>query len=129
MKTQVKLVSLFIVLQVAVVSSAQVPSSPANSFNPSYSSRIYEVGSTELPSDAYNPFGVSRPVPLAETTEQRDNSGLRTGHGNSENPDSPDYGQTDYSPVGEPYILALFALLFAAFAVWRRTKTQHPTDS
>lgn len=33
--------------------------------------------------------------------------------------DLPDYGQTDLSPLGEPWILAIFAVVFAGIIAWK----------
>ena len=78
-----------------------------------YSPTIYEVGTNELPSDAYNP---------ANTGQERSNKpGIRTGHGD-DNISGPEYGQSDFSPVGEPFVLLLCAAAFGAVIAMRRRR-------
>ena len=77
-----------------------------------YSPTIYAVGTDEVPSDAYNPSGGSR----------ANKPGIRTGHGDDDI-HGPEYGNTeDYSPVGEPLVLLLYAVLFAGVLTFRKAK-------
>ena len=88
------------------------PRAPYSSVG-SYSPTIYEVGTNELPSDAYNP---------ANTGQERANKpGIRTGHGD-DNISGPEYGQSDSSPVGEPLVLLLCAAAFGAVIAMRRRR-------
>ena len=140
MKTQIRLVSMFVMLFCTAGSFAQGAVSPFNwrgdNGHPfismrsvaeggyqasSYSPTIYEVGTSAVPSDAYNPFPQTKhPQQFAVTTEeQKDKSGAKFGHDNSNNPTPGDYGQTEYSPVGDPLVLAFFALLFAGMVAVR----------
>ena len=74
----------------------------------SYSPTIYEVGTNELPSDAYNP---------ANTGQERANKpGIRTF-----NPPS-DPGQSEEFPVGEPLVLLLCAAAFGVVIAMRRRR-------
>lgn len=140
MKSHIRLVSMFVMLYLTAGSYAQGAVSPFNwrgdNGHPfismrsvaeegyqasSYTPTIYEVGTSEVPSDAYNPFPQAKqPQQFAVTTEERkDNSGAKFGHDNPDNPTPADYGQTDLSPVGDPLVLTLFALLFAGMVAYR----------
>ena len=70
---------------------------------------IYDVGSSELPSDAYDPTtgGASR-----------DNKPGIRGLGGGTDPGE----QSDKSPIGEPLALLAFAALFAGAIALRRAK-------
>ena len=135
MKTQIRLVSMFVMLFCTAGSFAQGAVSPFNwrgdNGHPfismrsvaeggyqasSYSPTIYEVGTSAVPSDAYNPFPLSaKPQQFAVTTEEKkDNSVILRGF---DTPDEP--GQSDESPIGDPLSLALFALLFAGIVGYR----------
>ena len=75
----------------------------------SYSPTIYPVGTDEVPSDAYNPS--------SEGTGRANKPGIRKGF------DTPgEANQSEDYPVGEPLVLLLFAVLFAAAITLRRTK-------
>ena len=139
MKTQVRFVSTFLMLFVAAASFAQGAVSPFNwrgdddhpfigmrsvaeeGYHVStYASIIYEVGTPDVPSDAYNPFPrAKQPQQFAVTTEERKDidSEIRWlgGYGEGDDPGEADPG----SPVGDPLSLALFALLFAGIVGYR----------
>ena len=74
-----------------------------------YAPTIYAVGSEELPSAAYDPTG--------EKT-RANKPGVKTGHGD-DNISGPEYGQTQYSPIGDAWVLIAFA---ACFALWQLTR-------
>ena len=76
-----------------------------------YSPTIYEVGTNELPSDAYNP---------AVTGQSHANKpGMRRDtYDEFDTPDDPN--QSTDNPIGEPLALMLFAAAFAAVAALRR---------
>ena len=57
-----------------------------------YSPTIYAVGSTELPSDAYDP--------TTEGRERANKPGVRSGHGD-DGIGGPEYGQSSESPIGD----------------------------
>lgn len=73
-----------------------------------YSPTIYAVGTDEVPSDAYNPSGGGGPV---------NKPGIRGLSGGTDPGE-----QSDYSPVGEPLVLLLFAVLFAGVLTFRKAK-------
>ena len=138
MKTQVRIILTLLLLPLAAGVYAQGGISPFNwqgennrpfigmssvacagyqNTNTAYASTIYAVGTREIPSDRYNPFA---------TAKDR-SGGIRFGHDNPDNPMNPEYGQTDYSPIGEPLVLVLFALLFAGVITYKkRLKKTNP---
>lgn len=138
MKSHIRLVSMFLMLYLAAGSYAQGAVSPFNwrgdNGHPfismrsvaeegyqasSYTPTIYEVGTSEVPSDAYNPFPQAKqPQQFAVTPEERkDNSVVMKGFDTG-----VDYGQSEESPVGDPLVLTLFALLFAGMVAVKTRK-------
>ena len=74
-----------------------------------YSPTIYEVGTNELPSDAYDP--------TSDAQARNNKSGIRRGF------DTPgDTPPSEENPVGDPFVLLFFALAFAATVLFRRKK-------
>ena len=113
---------LVAVAQAQAQPQAEAPSYSIGSVNntnqtgSSYSSTVYAVGDNSAPSSAPGARGISGP--------RRD---FDTG---------AESGQSDESPVGEPFVLLLMAALFAAVVAFRtrnsarssvRTRTCNPS--
>lgn len=75
----------------------------------SYSPTIYEVGTNDLPSDAYDP--------TTEGKERANKPGIKkdfiTG---------PETGQSNEYPIGEPWVLAFFAVVAGGVIAFRRKR-------
>ena len=126
MKTQVRIILTLLLLPLAAGVYAQGGISPFNwqgennrpfigmssvscagyqNTNTAYASTIYAVGTREIPSDRYNPFA---------TAKDR-SGGIRFDF---DIPDDPN--PSELSPIGEPLVLVLFALLFAGVITYKK---------
>ncbi len=83
-----------------------------------YNGTVYEPFSNTTPSEASNPARISGP--RREKIDNGDDG--EGGEGGEGWIDKPDYGGTGLSPIGEPWIMALFALAFAGVIAIRQYK-------
>ncbi|MBR3407247.1 MAG: hypothetical protein IKG86_00200 [Paludibacteraceae bacterium] len=84
----------------------------------SYQGQVYTPFSGEVPSSQSSPARISGP--RREKIDTGDEG--EGGEGGEGWLDKPDYGGTDLSPIGEPWIMALFALAFAGVIAIRQYK-------
>ena len=96
---------------------AQMQSQMMMSSGSSYTGTVYQPFSNTTPSEANNP---TRLGPRREKIDTGDEG--EGGEGGEGWIDKPDYGGTDLSPIGEPWIMALFALAFAGVIALRQYK-------
>ena len=113
---------LMIIMAVALIAlptmaqQEQWQTSTMQTSGSAYSSQVTAVGATAAPSEATttSSYAPGRPGNIRRTEV---NTGDFDGTGD------PETGQSSQSPIGEPWVLAIFAAAFAAVIAVRQRRT------
>ena len=122
MKNKISYIITFIFLSIGFVYTQAEPLYPSGQLEPQPMQNAQVMPTTGYNGTVYAPFDASAP---SEQSEVEGNSGSRPRGGIKRGGNfnyGTEYGQSNESPVGEPWVLAIFALAFAGVVAIRKTK-------
>ena len=120
MKTRHYIIAIMSVATLTANAQTYTPASPND--GAIQSQQIMSSG-TKYSGPVYTPFDNSVPSEQTYSGAQKNNPFETGKQGETIRKDfdtGAETGQSTESPIGEPYVLALFALLFSAFIAYRR---------
>lgn len=122
MKNKISYIITFIFLSIGFVYTQAEPLYPSGQLEPQPMQNAQVMPTTGYNGTVYAPFDASAP---SEQSEVEGNSGSRPRGGIKRGGNfnyGTEYGQSNDSPIGEPWVLAIFALAFAGVVALRKTK-------
>ena len=122
MKNKISYIITFIFLSIGFVYTQAEPLYPSGQLEPQPMQNAQVMPTTGYNGTVYAPFDASAP---SEQSEVEGNSGSRPRGGIKRGGNfnyGTEYGQSNDSPIGEPWVLAIFALAFAGVLAIRKTK-------
>ena len=122
MKNKISYIITFIFLSIGFVYTQAEPLYPSGQLEPQPMQNAQVMPTTGYNGTVYAPFDASAP---SEQSEVEGNSGSRPRGGIKRGGNfnyGTEYGQSNESPIGEPWVLAIFALAFAGVLAIRKTK-------
>ena len=122
MKNKISYIITFIFLSIGFAYTQAEPLFPSAQLEPQPMQNAQVMPTTGYNGTVYAPFDASAP---SEQSEVEGNSGSRPRGGIKRGGNfnyGTEYGQSNESPVGEPWVLAIFALAFAGVIALRKTK-------
>ena len=122
MKNKISYIITFIFLSIGFAYTQAEPLYPSAQLEPQPMQNAQVMPTTGYNGTVYAPFDASAP---SEQSEVEGNSGSRPRGGIKRGGNfnyGTEYGQSNESPIGEPWVLAIFALAFAGVLALRKTK-------
>lgn len=122
MKNKISYIITFIFLSIGFAYTQAEPLYPSAQLEPQPMQNAQVMPTTGYNGTVYAPFDASAP---SEQSEVEGNSGSRPRGGIKRGGNfnyGTEYGQSNDSPIGEPWVLAIFALAFAGVLALRKTK-------
>ena len=122
MKNKISYIITFIFLSIGFAYTQAEPLYPSAQLEPQPMQNAQVMPTTGYNGTVYAPFDASAP---SEQSEVEGNSGSRPRGGIKRGGNfnyGTEYGQSNESPIGEPWVLAIFALAFAGVIALRKTK-------
>lgn len=122
MKNKISYIITFIFLSIGFAYTQAEPLYPSAQLEPQPMQNAQVMPTTGYNGTVYAPFDASAP---SEQSEVEGNSGSRPRGGIKRGGNfnyGTEYGQSNDSPIGEPWVLAIFALAFAGVVALRKTK-------
>ena len=122
MKNKISYIITFIFLSIGFAYTQAEPLYPSAQLEPQPMQNAQVMPTTGYNGTVYAPFDASAP---SEQSEVEENSGSRPRGGIKRGGNfnyGTEYGQSNESPIGEPWVLAIFALAFAGVIALRKTK-------
>ena len=122
MKNKISYIFTFIFLSIGFAYTQAEPLYPSAQLEPQPMQNAQVMPTTGYNGTVYAPFDASAP---SEQSEVEGNSGSRPRGGIKRGGNfnyGTEYGQSNESPIGEPWVLAIFALAFAGVLAIRKTK-------
>lgn len=122
MKNKISYIITFIFLSIGFAYTQAEPLYPSAQLEPQPMQNAQVMPTTGYNGTVYAPFDASAP---SEQSEVEGNSGSRPRGGIKRGGNfnyGTEYGQSNDSPIGEPWVLAIFALAFAGVIALRKTK-------
>lgn len=122
MKNKISYIITFIFLSIGFAYTQAEPLYPSAQLEPQPMQNAQVMPTTGYSGTVYAPFDASAP---SEQSEVEGNSGSRPRGGIKRGGNfnyGTEYGQSNESPIGEPWVLAIFALAFAGVVALRKTK-------
>ena len=127
MKNKISYIITFIFLSIGFAYTQAEPLYPSAQLEPQPMQNAQVMPTTGYNGTVYAPFDASAP---SEQSEVEGNSGSRPRGGIKRGGNfnyGTEYGQSNESPIGEPWILAIFALAFAGVVAIRKRKNHRTT--
>ena len=122
LKNKISYIITFIFLSIGFAYTQAEPLYPSAQLEPQPMQNAQVMPTTGYNGTVYAPFDASAP---SEQSEVEENSGSRPRGGIKRGGNfnyGTEYGQSNESPIGEPWVLAIFALAFAGVLALRKTK-------
>ena len=122
LRNKVSYIITFIFLSIGFAYTQAEPLYPSAQLEPQPMQNAQVMPTTGYNGTVYAPFDASAP---SEQSEVEGNSGSRPRGGIKRGGNfnyGTEYGQSNESPIGEPWVLAIFALAFAGVIALRKTK-------
>ena len=122
LKNKISYIITFIFLSIGFAYTQAEPLYPSAQLEPQPMQNAQVMPTTGYNGTVYAPFDASAP---SEQSEVEGNSGSRPRGGIKRGGNfnyGTEYGQSNESPIGEPWVLAIFALAFAGVIALRKTK-------
>ena len=122
LKNKISYIITFIFLSIGFAYTQAEPLYPSAQLEPQPMQNAQVMPTTGYNGTVYAPFDASAP---SEQSEVEGNSGSRPRGGIKRGGNfnyGTEYGQSNDSPIGEPWVLAIFALAFAGVVAIRKTK-------
>ena len=122
MKNKISYIITFIFLSIGFAYTQAEPLYPSAQLARQPLQNAQVMPTTGYNGTVYAPFDASAP---SEQSEVEGNSGSRPRGGIKRGGNfnyGTEYGQSNDSPIGEPWVLAIFALAFAGVLALRKTK-------
>ena len=122
LKNKISYIITFIFLSIGFAYTQAEPLYPSAQLEPQPMQNAQVMPTTGYNGTVYAPFDASAP---SEQSEVEGNSGSRPRGGIKRGGNfnyGTEYGQSNESPIGEPWVLAIFALAFAGVLALRKTK-------
>ena len=122
LKNKISYIITFIFLSIGFAYTQAEPLYPSAQLEPQPMQNAQVMPTTGYNGTVYAPFDASAP---SEQSEVEGNSGSRPRGGIKRGGNfnyGTEYGQSNDSPIGEPWVLAIFALAFAGVLALRKTK-------
>ena len=122
MKNKISYIITFIFLSIGFAYTQAEPLYPSAQLESQPMQNAQVMPTTGYNGTVYAPFDASAP---SEQSEVEGNSGSRPRGGIKRGGNfnyGTEYGQSNESPIGEPWVLAIFALAFAGVLALRKTK-------
>lgn len=122
LKNKISYIITFIFLSIGFAYTQAEPLYPSAQLEPQPMQNAQVMPTTGYNGTVYAPFDASAP---SEQSEVEGNSGSRPRGGIKRGGNfnyGTEYGQSNESPIGEPWVLAIFALAFAGVVALRKTK-------
>ena len=122
MKNTISYIITFVFLSIGFVYTQAEPLYPSAQLEPQPMQNAQVMPTTGYNGTVYAPFDASAP---SEQSEVEGNSGSRPRGGIKRGGNfnyGTEYEQSNESPIGEPWVLAIFALAFAGVVALRKTK-------
>lgn len=127
MKNKISYIITFIFLSIGFAYTQAEPLYPSAQLEPQPMQNAQVMPTTGYNGTVYAPFDASAP---SEQSEVEGNSGSRPRGGIKRGGNfnyGTEYGQSNDSPIGEPWVLAIFALAFAGVLAIRKRKNHRTT--
>lgn len=127
LKNKISYIITFIFLSIGFAYTQAEPLYPSAQLEPQPMQNAQVMPTTGYNGTVYAPFDASAP---SEQSEVEGNSGSRPRGGIKRGGNfnyGTEYGQSNDSPVGEPWVLAIFALAFAGVLALRKRKNHRTT--
>ena len=127
MKNKISYIITFIFLSIGFAYTQAEPLFPSAQLEPQPMQNAQVMPTTGYNGTVYAPFDASAP---SEQSEVEGNSGSRPRGGIKRGGNfnyGTEYGQSNESPIGEPWVLAIFALAFAGVLALRKRKNHRTT--
>ena len=127
MKNKISYIITFIFLSIGFAYTQAEPLYPSAQLEPQPMQNAQVMPTTGYNGTVYAPFDASAP---SEQSEVEGNSGSRPRGGIKRGGNfnyGTEYGQSNDSPIGEPWVLAIFALAFAGVLALRKRKNHRTT--
>lgn len=127
MKNKISYIITFIFLSIGFAYTQAEPLYPSAQLEPQPMQNAQVMPTTGYNGTVYAPFDASAP---SEQSEVEGNSGSRPRGGIKRGGNfnyGTEYGQSNDSPIGEPWVLAIFALAFAGVVAIRKRKNHRTT--
>ena len=127
MKNKISYIITFIFLSIGFAYTQAEPLYPSAQLEPQPMQNAQVMPTTGYNGTVYAPFDASAP---SEQSEVEGNSGSRPRGGIKRGGNfnyGTEYGQSNESPIGEPWVLAIFALAFAGVIALRKRKNHRTT--
>ena len=127
LKNKISYIITFIFLSIGFAYTQAEPLYPSAQLEPQPMQNAQVMPTTGYNGTVYAPFDASAP---SEQSEVEGNSGSRPRGGIKRGGNfnyGTEYGQSNESPIGEPWILAIFALAFAGVLAIRKRKNHRTT--
>ena len=127
LKNKISYIITFIFLSIGFAYTQAEPLYPSAQLEPQPMQNAQVMPTTGYNGTVYAPFDASAP---SEQSEVEGNSGSRPRGGIKRGGNfnyGTEYGQSNESPVGEPWVLAIFALAFAGVLALRKRKNHRTT--
>ena len=127
MRNKISYIITFIFLSIGFAYTQAEPLYPSAQLEPQPMQNAQVMPTTGYNGTVYAPFDASAP---SEQSEVEGNSGSRPRGGIKRGGNfnyGTEYGQSNESPIGEPWVLAIFALAFAGVLAIRKRKNHRTT--
>ena len=127
LKNKISYIITFIFLSIGFAYTQAEPLYPSAQLEPQPMQNAQVMPTTGYNGTVYAPFDASAP---SEQSEVEGNSGSRPRGGIKRGGNfnyGTEYGQSNESPIGEPWVLAIFALAFAGVLSIRKRKNHRTT--
>ena len=127
LKNKISYIITFIFLSIGFAYTQAEPLYPSAQLEPQPMQNAQVMPTTGYNGTVYAPFDASAP---SEQSEVEGNSGSRPRGGIKRGGNfnyGTEYGQSNESPIGEPWVLAIFALAFAGVVALRKKKNHRST--
>ena len=127
LKNKISYIITFIFLSIGFAYTQAEPLYPSAQLEPQPMQNAQVMPTTGYNGTVYAPFDASAP---SEQSEVEENSGSRPRGGIKRGGNfnyGTEYGQSNESPIGEPWVLAIFALAFAGVIALRKRKNHRTT--
>lgn len=127
LKNKISYIITFIFLSIGFAYTQAEPLYPSAQLEPQPMQNAQVMPTTGYNGTVYAPFDASAP---SEQSEVEGNSGSRPRGGIKRGGNfnyGTEYGQSNESPIGEPWVLAIFALAFAGVIALRKRKNHRST--
>lgn len=127
LKNKISSIITFIFLSIGFAYTQAEPLYPSAQLEPQPMQNAQVMPTTGYSGTVYAPFDASAP---SEQSEVEGNSGSRPRGGIKRGGNfnyGTEYGRSNESPIGEPWVLAIFALAFAGVLALRKKKNHRTT--